>query len=140
MFKLSETNGFRFKIKVSIKKMSWGSLIFSLLQCNLQQLFGKCSGRDEKCGKMWKNVLITRFLYTTEITLSTLKTCSRLPSSLLQNFINMKLYSNIDNLDIFCCYFIICIFNYDIRNEGFKKFRYLISGENKLMCKTVQRY
>ena len=48
--------------------MSWGSLTFSLLQYNLQQLFGKCSGRDEKCGKMWKNVknvLITRFLYTT---------------------------------------------------------------------------
>ena len=37
-------------------KVSWGSLTFSLLQCNLQQLFGKCTGRDEKCGKMWENV------------------------------------------------------------------------------------
>ena len=42
-------------------KVSWRSLTFSLLQCNLQQLFGKCTGRDEKCGKMWKNVLVTRF-------------------------------------------------------------------------------
>ena len=45
-------------------KVSWVSLTFSLLQCNLQQLFGKCTGRDEKCGKMWKNVknvLVTRF-------------------------------------------------------------------------------
>ena len=44
--------GFRFEIKVSIKSVL-GSLIFSLLQCNLWQLFGKCTGRD---GKMWKNV------------------------------------------------------------------------------------
>ena len=68
--------GFRFKIKVSIKSVL-GSLIFSLLQCNLWQLFGKCSDRDgkiwknvekcEKCGKMWKNVLETRFYYTTYI-------------------------------------------------------------------------
>ena len=42
-------------------KVSWGSLTFSLLQCNLQQLFGKCTGRDEKCGKMWKNALVARF-------------------------------------------------------------------------------
>ena len=56
-------------------KGSWGSLTSSLLQCNLQQLFEKCTGRDEKCGKMWKNVvkcgkiwknvLVTRFVYTT---------------------------------------------------------------------------
>ena len=42
-------------------KVSWESLTFSLLQCNLQQLFGKCTGRDEKCGKMWKNALVARF-------------------------------------------------------------------------------
>ena len=34
-------------------KVSWGIPTFSLLQCNLWQLFGKCSDRD---GKMWKNV------------------------------------------------------------------------------------
>ena len=37
-------------------KVSWESLTFSLLQCNLWQLFGKCTGRDEKCGKCGKYV------------------------------------------------------------------------------------
>ena len=52
---------------MSIKSVL-GSLIFSLLQFNLQELFGKCTGRDgkcgkmwKKCGKMWKDVLVTRF-------------------------------------------------------------------------------
>ena len=73
MFELSETNGFRFKIKVSIKKCL-GEVSLSLYY---SLIYGNCLGNVlvgtknvEKCGKMWKNVknvLITRFLYTTSI-------------------------------------------------------------------------